>query len=145
MSTLALGSLFAPRVGVAQGERGAPSVAVGETAATVDPSLAPALRTALSAELEEIRGVRLASAQSAHFVLRGALTRLDREPGTTGTRVTCEVSLVLAEREGGNVRLLLSGRAEARGGTSEALEAAVVRAAVRGALRPLGTTLPRLR
>ena len=145
VAALALGSLYAPNVGEAQGDRVAPSVAVGETAAVADPSLAPALRSALSDELGELRGVRLTNRERARYVLRGAVTHLERAPVRTGTRISCEVSLVLAERRGGSVRLLLSGRAEAHGGLSDHLEEAVLRAAVRGALRPLGSTLPRLR
>lgn len=144
LATLALGSLCAPETGAAQRGRGAASVAVGETASTADPALAPALRSALSEELGELRGVRLTDAPRARYVLRGSVTRLERERAGAGTRVACEVSLILAERRGGSVRLLLSGRAEGRGGRSRDLEAAVVRAAVHGALRPLGASLPGL-
>ncbi len=60
--------------------------------------------------------------------------------------VDCEVSLILADARGGSVRVMLSGRAGARGGADgDGVERAAVGAAVRGALRPLPRTLRTLR
>ena len=58
--------------------------------------------------------------------------------GAEGLEVRCEVSLVVADARGGAVRAMLRGRAGARGGTDAArLQGNALRAAVRGALRPL--------
>ncbi|MBW2463543.1 MAG: hypothetical protein JRH11_17970 [Deltaproteobacteria bacterium] len=107
----------------------------------------PALRTALEEELATLGGVRLANESRARYIVTGSFTRLERRRvGTTSLEVDCEVSLILADARGGAVRMMLSGRAGARGGTTgDAVERAAVEAAVRGALRPLPRTLRRMR
>jgi len=106
----------------------------------------PALRQALSSEIESLGGLRLANPEHARYVVQGSLTRLDRRTIEHGMQVDCEVSLVLADARGGAVRMMLSGRAGARGGLDgDAVERAAVEAAVRGALRPLPRTLRTLR
>ncbi len=125
------------------------SVAVGETAATSlghSPALARALRSALESELSTLGGVRLASPRHARWVLRGTVTRFDHHRVGRDLEVRCVVSLIVAERRGGAVRMFLSGRAGARGGAAPAsLEDAALHAAVRGAIRPLGRQLVAMR
>ncbi len=54
--------------------------------------------------------------------------------------VRCEVSLVVTEARGGSIRAMLRGRGGARGsGDAARLSNDALRAAVRGALRPLAT------
>lgn len=115
-------------------------VAVGDTGS-------PALREALQDELATLGGVRVANASRARYVVTGSLTRLERRRvGASALEVDCEVSLILADARGGAIRMMLSGRAGARGGTTgDAVEHAALEAAVRGALRPLPRTLRRLR
>ncbi len=143
MATLALGATCAPETGRAQ--RGAiTSVAVGSTGAlSTDPALGPALRSALADELGDVGNVRVTSRGRARYIVRGSVTRLERQSIRGRTHIECEVSLIIAGRRDGAVKLMLSGRATAQGAPS--LEDAVLRAAVRGALRPLGPALPRLR
>jgi hypothetical protein len=106
----------------------------------------PALRRALEGEIDSVGGLRLSSQERARFVVEGSLTRLERRNIEHGMEVDCEVSLLLADARGGTVRLMLSGRAGARGGMDgDAVERAAVEAAVRGALRPLPRTLRTLR
>ena len=114
------------------------TIAIGETSAPL--RLRGALRDALRDELGVVDGVEVTNARHARYVLRGSVTRIDTEPQSD--RIECEVSLILADRRGGNIRLILEGRAGARRpqGAAEVarLRPEVVRAAVRGALRPLG-------
>ncbi|MBX3249137.1 MAG: hypothetical protein KF901_18305 [Myxococcales bacterium] len=118
------------------------AVAIGETAAP-EAIVGEHLRAALSEELGAVHGVRVTPTRSAHYVLRGAVTRLEVEGESDRRRLECEVSLIVADRRGGSVRMVLSGRASARGPGVERLQSQVVRAAVRGALRPLGPQLAR--
>lgn len=128
---------------------GPASVAVGETASRTDHPRehAQRLQAALTRELGVIDGVRLApTVRRAEWVVRGSVTRLDRETVAGERHVRCEVSLVVAEARGGSVRMMLQGRAGARGPEPTAhLERIALDAAVRGALRPLGRTLVALR
>ena len=119
-----------------------PTVAVGPTGSTVrDRAAGRALHDALSQELLELGGVRLATNGRARFVVHGSVTRLERHEVPDGIEIHCEVSLLLADRDSGRVRAMLQGRAGARGGNVARLERAAVQAAVRGALRPLPTSL----
>lgn len=113
-------------------------IAIGETAAP-GALVESQLREALSVELDAVRGVRVAPTPRAQYVLRGSVTRLEVRGEAERRQLECEVSLVVADRRGGAVRMMLSGRAVARGPEVERLGPQVVRAAVRGALRPLGT------
>lgn len=113
-------------------------IAIGETAAPGE-LVETQLREALSVELDAVRGVRVTPTPRAQYVLRGSVTRLEVRGEAERRQIECEVSLVVADRRGGAVRMMLSGRAVARGPEVERLGPQVVRAAVRGALRPLGT------
>jgi len=140
-AALAAGQTCAPATAFATPDA---SVAVGSTGSrTGDASDAAALRTALRRELDALGSVRVAASERrAQYVLRGSVTRLDARDVGRETEVRCEVSLIVAEARGGSIRLLLSGRAGARGaGDARRLEAEALGAAVRGALRPLGATL----
>lgn len=120
-----------------------PAIAVGEMAASAGGvATASALGDAVESELSSRRDVRLApDARRARFVLRGTVVQLERRQVSDGLEVRCEVSLIVADR-GGSVRAMLSGRAGARGvDDPEQLAHAALEAAVRGALRPLGSQL----
>jgi hypothetical protein len=101
------------------------------------------LNNALNDELSVLGNVRVTSQASARYVLHGSVTRLDVVRDGDRNRIDCEVSLLLSERRGGNVRLMLRGRAAGRGARVEQLTDSVLRAAVRGALRPLPEQLAR--
>jgi len=130
--------LSGPMLDAASAQGRSTSIAIGETRAP--GALGRVLREALRDELDSVAGVRVTNARRARYVLRGSITHIDerRESG----RMECEVSLVLADRRGGNIRLILEGRAAARlPRRDEAvarLRPELLRAAVRGALRPLG-------
>ena len=133
---------MAPAFAEDYADEAAPTVAVGPTGSAVrDRAAGRTLRDALSRELLELGGVRVASRDRARWVVHGSVTRLERHDVPGGVEVQCEVSLVLADRSSGNVRAMLNGRAGARGGNIDRLERAAVQAAVRGALRPLPTSL----
>ena len=121
-------------------------VSVGETGAqTASPEDAGALREALVREIGRLPNIQLAATNHARYVVRGAVTRLDRRALGDDVEVRCEVSLVVADARGGSIRMMLSGRAGARGDDGDALEHAALEAAVRGALRPLPSSLGALR
>src|SRR5688572_2006880 len=97
---------------------GAPAtIAVGEMSAVRADrghAHAVALGDALRRELGTIDGVRVApTSRRADWVVRGSVTRLERSSHEGDNQVRCEVSLILAEARGGNVRMMLSGRAGA--------------------------------
>jgi hypothetical protein len=121
------------------------SIAVGETGTSgrVEQDAAIALGTALSRAIASRDDVRLSLDPSrARYVVRGSVTRLEEREVEDGLEVRCEVSLIVAEARGGQVRAMLSGRAGARGiDDGERLAQAALDAAVRGALRPLGSQL----
>ncbi len=145
-ATVAWMQMCAPGVPVLAERTLAPIVAVGETGAlTSSPVAAGALREALVRELGRLPSLRVASAREARYVVRGSVTRLDRSPVGSEVQVRCEVSLIVADARGGSIRLMLSGRAGARGSDAVTLERAALDAAVRGALRPLPSTLGALR
>jgi len=122
-----------------QAGRGHLPVAIGDISS-------PTLRRALSEEIENLGGLRLTSSERARFVVEGSFTRLERRTVEHGLEVDCEVSLILTDARGGAIRMMLSGRAGARGGlVGDAVEQAAIEAAVRGALRPLPRSLRRLR
>ena len=147
-ATFAVVQTCAPAVPVLAQHPGFTNVAVCETGATVaTPGAARALRQALADELGLATGLRLAPVPSARYVVRGSVTRLVQEPADDDVSVRCEVSLLVAEARGGNVRFVLSGRASARGDERDhaRLARAALRAAVHGALQPLNQTLLDLR
>lgn len=121
-----------------------PAIAVGEMAATAGgPRAATALESAIETELASRHDLRLApDARRARYVVRGSVVQLERRQVSDGLEVRCEVSLIVADARGGSVRAMLSGRAGARGvDDADRLARAALEAAVRGALRPLGTQL----
>ncbi len=137
LAAVYLCALDSPAYG--QPGRGHLPVAIGDISS-------PTLRRAIEGELENLGGFRVENQRHARFVVQGSLTRLDRRDAPHGMEVDCEVSLILADARGGAVRLMLSGRAGARGGADhQAVERAAVEAAVRGALRPLPRTLREMR
>lgn len=120
-----------------------PAIAVGEMAATAGgPRTADALESAIETELSGRRDVRLATDERrARYVLRGSVVQLERREVSDGIEIRVAVSLIVADR-GGSVRAMLSGRAGARGvDDPDRLADAALAAAVRGALRPLGSQL----
>lgn len=138
LAALMVGSVLGTLHGAsAQSTRTA--VVLGEVSAPTE--VESTLRTALREELSNVSGIRVTRSSRARWVLRGSITRLDVVRDGDRNEIECEVSLVMAER--GNVRMMLSGRAAARGAHVERLTESAVRAAVHGALRPLGETLGR--
>ncbi len=140
---LAMVALCVPRAIEAQrGRRRAQTVriAIGEVAASRGgPGAAAAFSQALEEALEAQPQVDLAPARRAQLVVRGSVVRWDRHAVHDGVEVRCEVSLIVADR-GGSIRAMLRGRGGARGGGDPArLSTNALRAAVRGALRPLST------
>lgn len=121
-------------------------VAVGEMLAGEHER---ALSTTVGEVIEAQPGVRLAPAPSAELVLRGSVVRWDQRRVHDDLEIRCEVSMVVAEARGGSIRAMLRGRGGARGRNAEgALRRDALRAAVRGALRPLsaqGRSLARSR
>ncbi|MEM9069892.1 MAG: hypothetical protein AAGE52_15375 [Myxococcota bacterium] len=113
----------------------ATAIAIGATSGPEESMM----RRALSEELGNLRRLRVTSERRARWVLRGSVTRLDVQQDGDRNQIDCEVSLVVAER--GNVRMMLSGRAAARGAHVDRLRDSAIRAAVRGALRPLEQNL----
>lgn len=108
-----------------------------QTSAEV-PVLNEALRDALEEELDSTDGLRIA--RRSRYTLRAAVTKLEQEDAQ---RIECEVSVVLEDR--GNVRAVLNGRSAGQGRLNDNIQGRLVRAAVRGALRPLRPTLAQLR
>ena len=142
-ATLVLGYVWLP-VAPAFGQSGRSTpIAVGSTGSAVaPPGMEGVLRSALSEEIASLGGVRLEEPAHARFVVQGAVTRLERRDARPGVEVQCEVSLVVSDARGGAVRVMLSGRAGARGTEAgDAVERAALQAAVRGALRPLPRAL----
>jgi hypothetical protein len=121
-------------------------VAIGEVATNDgDPGTVQAFSQALSEALAAQPAVALTPTRRAQVVLRGSVVRWDRRNVEGGLEVRCEVSLVVADARGGSIRAMLSGRGGARGaGDPARLSANALRAAVRGALRPLATRGPAL-
>lgn len=130
---------------VGEGQRRAhmPKVAIGDLVARDASS--QGLHDALSSELSQLGNVRVTQPRRARYVVGGRVTRLERRRVAERQEVHVEVSLVVAERRGGSIRMMLSGRATAAGaGSPDSLATSALRAAVRGALRPLGQGLDRL-
>jgi hypothetical protein len=121
-----------------------PAIAVGEMGATSGgPAAADALKNALQRALADRRDVRLApDPRRARYVVSGSVVQLEQRNVSDGLEVRCAVSLVVANAHGGAVRAFLSGRAGARGvDDPDRLTRAALEAAIRGALRRLGTQL----
>ncbi|HJL17389.1 MAG TPA: hypothetical protein RMH99_17100 [Sandaracinaceae bacterium LLY-WYZ-13_1] len=130
-------------------QRGPVRVALGELGASEGgPRTARALEAAIERALRDREDVRLVGAGRAQLVLRGSVVRLERRRVGRALEVRCEVSVIVADARGGSIRAMLRGRAGARGSDPTRLRANALRAAVRGALRPLaahGRALARAR
>lgn len=126
-------------------QRASLRVAVGEIGANDGgPAAARALSRALVEALEQQPAIDVASPGRAELVVRGSVSRLEQRAVSGGLEVSCEVSLIVADR-GGSIRAMLRGRGGARGGAdADRLSSDAMRAAVRGALRPLATQGPAL-
>ena len=129
---LLMAVLFLVDVPLASGSR-TTNVAVGSVTGPSGDSL----RRALAQELESAPGVRLTQSRRASFVVAASVTRLDEVESRQRLELECEVSVFVSDRRGGAVRFILQGRAAARGAPTQRLRDTVIRAAVRGALRPL--------
>ena len=112
-------------------------VALGEMGAS-RPAMAAALTGAVEDELRQRDDVTLAPTGRAELVLRGSVVRMERHRVGQDLEVRCEVSVIVADARGGSIRAMLRGRAGARGRDARRLSDNALRAAVRGALRPLG-------
>ncbi len=125
-----------PQTSVAQ--RGALRVAVGELGG--EPEHARSLDRAIHDALGSQADLQVTETRRAHLVLRGSIVRWDARSVRGEHEVHCEVSLIVSEARGGAIRAMLRGRAGARGGGDlEHVSQDALRAAVRGALRPLST------
>lgn len=124
----------------ATAQPGATRIAVGAVAANEGGTTAArALSRALAEALEAQPHVDVTPRRRAELVLRGSVLRLERTRVGSGLEVRCEVSVVVTDG-GGSIRAMLRGRGGARGGGDPArLSSDALRAAVRGALRPLST------
>src|SRR5690606_4765970 len=122
----------------AEAQRPALRIASGEVAANDGDRAAARAR---SEELERASAaqpdVEHAPLRRAARVLRGSVVRMARERLAGGLEVRCEVPVLVTDG-GGSIRAMLRGRGGARGGGDPArLSSDAMRAAVRGALRPL--------
>jgi hypothetical protein len=109
-------------------------VAIGSlsTTAAGAPEHEANLRQALEQAIDALPAVHRTGTERAQLVVQGSLVRLER----TELGMRAEVSLMISERRGGAVRMLLRGRAEARGASDPVPTS--ISAAVRSAMRPLG-------
>lgn len=116
----------------ARGDGAARTVALGPVRSNVRVGgIEGVLRKALQREVGHNDGLRLVPRRRARLLVRATVTRFgEREDGSTG----CEVSLIFEDARTGAIRMLLSGRAAARGPAAARL---ALEGAVRGALRPL--------
>jgi hypothetical protein len=126
-------------------QRSALRIAVGEVGASDgDRAAARALSRELALAIEQQPDADLAPRRRAELVLRGSVVRMTSERVAGGLEVRCEVSVIVTDG-GGSIRAMLRGRGGARGGGDPAqLSSDALRAAVRGALRPLATQGARL-
>jgi len=120
-------------------------VAVGQTGSTVGARSAEALSQTLATELAARADVELATGIRAQIVVGGAVVAFERTSRGDQIEIHCEVSLIVSDARGGAIRAMLRGRGGARGSNPAQLSRDALRAAVRGALRPLASQLqPRL-
>jgi hypothetical protein len=120
-------------------------VAVGQTGSTVGARSAEALSETLQAELAARTDIELATNVRAQIVVGGAVVSFERTTRGDQIEIHCEVSLIVSDARGGAIRAMLRGRGGARGSDATQLSRDALRAAVRGALRPLASQLqPRL-
>ena len=139
---IVVGALGAASDGEGQRRATLPGVAIG--ALTSNGTTQEVLRETLALELSRLGGVRVTALPDARYLVGGAVTRLERRRVAGRSQVHCEVSLIVAERRGGSIRMMLTGQATAAG-SGDTLESSALSAVVRGALRPLGGSLVTLR
>lgn len=138
MWAIALTAALSLNVSSAQRPRRA-NIAVG---ALQGPEAArPSLQRVMATELRQAHGVRVTGRGRAAYVVSAAVTRFEERESPGRLELECEVSLIVSRRRGGAVRAVLSGRAAARGAPNDRLRDSVVRAAIRGALRPIAEAL----
>ena len=129
----------------ASAQRSTLRIAVGEVAANDGDRAAARRQIDVGLLLDrplELLGER--ARRRAELVLRGSLVRMTRERVAGGLEVRCEISVIVTDG-GGSIRAMLRGRGGARGGGDPAqLSTDALRAAVRGALRPLASQGARL-
>lgn len=120
-------------------------IAVGEVGSNDgDRASAAALSRELARAIEQHPDADLAPRRRAQLVLRGSVVRMTRARVGDGIEVRCEVSVIVTNADG-DIRAMLRGRGGARGGGDPArLSSDALRAAVRGALRPLAVHGARL-
>ncbi|MGE0786087.1 MAG: hypothetical protein AB7S26_10390 [Sandaracinaceae bacterium] len=113
---------------------GAPlRMAVGEIGGAEQGELRSALTDALRADPD----LRLTPRASAELVVSGSVLRSEERRTEGRLRVDCAVSVIVSDARSGAILAMLEGRAGAIGGEPHALHRNALRAAVRGALRPL--------
>lgn len=129
----------------ASAQRPALRIAVGEVAANDgDRAAARALSRELERAIAQQPDADLTPRRRAELVLRGSIVRMTRERVAGGLEVRCEVSVIVTDGAG-SIRAMLRGRGGARGsGDPAQLSSDALRAAVRGALRPLASQGARL-
>lgn len=100
---------------------------------------AAALSRELTRAIEQRPDAALSPRRRAELVLRGSVVHMTQARVAEGLEVRCEVSVIVTDSSG-NIRAMLRGRGGARGsGDPARLSNDALRAAVRGALRPLST------
>jgi hypothetical protein len=109
----------------------AEQIAVGDVVVpTPAPGLDPqTLKSAAASEIEQIDPKLLHSKK--RYVVSLTVIRASDGP------VSCEVTAILAEKKSGSMLAILQGRARAEGGGNPELRRAVLRAAVRTAVRQI--------
>lgn len=94
-------------------------------------------REALRDQVGHLAGVEATPPGRADVLVQGSITSIQRSMSGQEARVRCEVSVIVTERKTGSMKMILTGRAEARGPARQELVRDAVEAAVRSALRPL--------
>lgn len=113
-------------------------VAIGLPTGTITPDVTEALRAALRDELGRNTAIELVDEPRAAFVLNASVRH---EVAASGTG--CVVSVLVEERSSRRLRAILEGSARApSSGEGDVVETgALVRVAVRSALRSLGRAI----
>lgn len=100
---------------------------------------AEALERTVTRALEGPAGMRVVERDRATWLVRATITRFHR--GQDGV-LSCTVSLVFEDGRTGAMRMVLTGKASARGPAAPRL---ALEGAVRGAMRPLAPSLLAMR
>jgi hypothetical protein len=131
---LSLGALALPAVAHATPVA---RIALGRGGAA-SPAIDRALADALREELGRNRGIEIVDERHAVFVLNASV----REDVAAATRPHgCVVSVLVEERRSGRLRAILEGSARAPSHEDEVTTDALLRVAVRSALRSLGRAI----